>query len=735
MKNSIVSMTPPLQGMRISLCVLALYTGVAVQAQAETVPAIKNFALVPWLTIQSEVGYTNQIQYTNKLTQNNWAVLTNLVVTQSPYWFFDVTATSAPQRFYRVVGGPNLAQVNQPPTLNPIADVNINEDAGQQTVNLSGISSGAAGESQTLTVTASSSNTGLIPSLIVTYASPDPTGTLKFTPVANAIGSALISVVVRDSGGRANGGLDGVTNTFTITVSAVNDAPSFVKGAEQTVNEDSGPISVPGWATAISAGPANESSQTVSFTVGNNNTSLFSAQPAVAANGTLTYTPAPNANGAATVTVTLKDSGGTANGGVDTSAGQTSLITVNAVNDAPSFVKGADQTVNENSGPVSVPGWATAMSAGPANESSQTVSFVVANNNTSLFSAQPAVAPNGTLTYTPSANTSGMATVTVTLKDSGGTANGGVDTSAAQTFVITVIKPASMAVITNGVFRMGEPGATTGNSIEHEVLVDAFLMDSNLVSYTLWTNVYRWAMNSGKGYSFGHAGAGKANNHPVQTVDWYDVVKWCNARSEKEGLVPCYYTSTSRSTNDVYRAGTNNLGNDYVNWDANGYRLATEAEWERAARGGTNGRYFPWGTDKISKITTSTTKNLANYFGNTYSYTYDEGPNGYHESYDNGSEPYTSPVGDLRGGRNGYGLNDMAGNVSEWCWDWYYRYYYTTNNNPVNNPHGPNTGSERVVRGGSWQALAPAQKCSTRDNRLPKSALNTIGFRCVRRLE
>jgi len=295
---------------------------------------------------------------------------------------------------------------------------------------------------------------------------------------------------------------------------------------------------VPGWATAISAGPANESSQTVSFTVGNNNTSLFSAQPAVAANGTLTYTPAPNANGAATVTVTLKDSGGTANGGVDTSAGQTSLITVNAVNDAPSFVKGADQTVNEYSGPFSVPGWATAISAGPANESSQTVSFVVANNNTSLFSAQPAVAPNGTLTYTPSANTSGMATVTVTLKDSGGTANGGVDTSAAQTFVITVIKPASMAVITNGVFRMGQPGATTGNSIEHEVLVDAFLMDSNLVSYTLWTNVYRWAMNSGKGYSFGHAGAGKANNHPVQTVDWYDVVKWCNARSEKEGLVP-----------------------------------------------------------------------------------------------------------------------------------------------------------------------------------------------------
>src|SRR6185436_10572398 len=154
--------------------------------------------------------------------------------------------------------------------------------------------------------------------------------------------------------------------TFTITVTAVNDAPSFTKGADQTVNEDAGAQTVTGWATAISKGPADESGQTVDFIVTNNNNSLFSAQPAVAANGTLTYTSAANANGSATVSVKIHDDGGVANGGVDTSAIQTFTITVTAVNDAPSFTKGADQTVNEDAGAQTVTGWATAISKGPA---------------------------------------------------------------------------------------------------------------------------------------------------------------------------------------------------------------------------------------------------------------------------------------------------------------------------------------------------------------------------------
>ena len=101
---------------------------------------------------------------------------------------------------------------------------------------------------------------------------------------------------------------------------------------------------------SLSAGPADESAQTVSFEITNNtNTALFSTEPAVSSTGTLTYTPGPDAFGSATVTLRIKDDGGTANGGVDVSATQTFTVTVTAVNDPPSFTKGADETVLEDS--------------------------------------------------------------------------------------------------------------------------------------------------------------------------------------------------------------------------------------------------------------------------------------------------------------------------------------------------------------------------------------------------
>src|SRR5205823_2364838 len=176
-------------------------------------------------------------------------------------------------------------------------------------------------------------------------------GTLSYTPAANANGSATVTVQIHDDGGTANGGVDtSATQTFTITVRAVNDVPSFTKGANQSVLEDSGAKDGAIWATGISAGPSNEASQTVDFIVSNDNNGLFSSQPAVAANGTLSYTPAADANGSATVTVKIHDDGGTAYGGVDTSTAQTFTIAVTAVNDAPSFTKGANQTVNEDAG-------------------------------------------------------------------------------------------------------------------------------------------------------------------------------------------------------------------------------------------------------------------------------------------------------------------------------------------------------------------------------------------------
>ena len=135
---------------------------------------------------------------------------------------------------------------------------------------------------------------------------------------------------------------------MTITVNPVNDAPSFTAGGDVSVNEDSGGYSA-AWASDISAGPANESGQSVSFIVSNGNNALFSTQPAIAADGTLTFVPAADANGTAMVTVSLSDDGGTANGGDDTTAAVASPITVNAVNDAP--VAGDDSaTTDEDHG-------------------------------------------------------------------------------------------------------------------------------------------------------------------------------------------------------------------------------------------------------------------------------------------------------------------------------------------------------------------------------------------------
>jgi hypothetical protein len=332
-------------------------------------------------------------------------------------------------------GVPPFVTCNTPPVANP-ASASTNED-NAVTVHLSG--SDADGDSLTFTIVTPPAHGSLGP---VVSTGPT-TADVVYTPALNYNGTDTFVFRANDGNGGTN------DNTATITIAPVNDPPSFQLGANQTALEDSGAHSVANWVTSISPGPADESGQSVTFTVTNDNPSLFSVQPAVAPNGTLTYTSAPDAYGTATITVVAHDNGGTANGGVDTSAPQTSSITITPVNDAPSFVKGANQSVNEDAGPQSVAGWATSISAGP-NEGSQSVNFVLTNDNNALFSAQPAVSPGGTLTYTPAPNANGSATVTVVLHDDGGTANGGVDTSAPQTFTITVVAVNDAPSFTSG---------------------------------------------------------------------------------------------------------------------------------------------------------------------------------------------------------------------------------------------------------------------------------------------
>ncbi|HKU74722.1 MAG TPA: choice-of-anchor Q domain-containing protein [Pyrinomonadaceae bacterium] len=291
-----------------------------------------------------------------------------------------------------------------------------------------------AGDAGTITsITATSSNSTLVPndSAHLSAALAGTTGVITINPSADLFGASDVTVTVNRTGGTE-------VKTFTLTVNSSNDAPSFTKGLDQTVNEDAGAQTVENWATNLLTGPADEAGETLTFQVtANTNAALFSVGPAISSTGTLTYTPALNANGTATVTIALKDSGGIANGGIDTSSTQIFIITINPVNDAPTFNKGPDLIVNEDSG-LQFVSWATNVSTGAPNEFQALTSQVIENTNPNLFSSAPAIGFNGTLGFAPAPNASGSATITIVLKDNGGIANGGADTSAPKTFTITV---------------------------------------------------------------------------------------------------------------------------------------------------------------------------------------------------------------------------------------------------------------------------------------------------------
>lgn len=409
-------------------------TGAANETQNLTVTVnSSNTALIP----QPTVGYTSPaatgtLTYTPVANQSGTAVITVTVSDGGGVANGGVESTT---RSFTV----NVTAVNDAPTLDAIADpLAILEDALAQTINLSGITTGG-GETQGLTVTASSSNTALIPDPTVSYNSPAATGSLTYTPVANLSGTAVITVTVADGGGVANGGVQATTRSFTVTVNPVNDAPTLNSIAPVVVNEDPVPAQQVVNLGGIGTGAANET-QNLTVTASSSNTALI-PDPTVgyispAASGTLTYTPAANSSGTAVITVTVGDGGGVANGGVEVTT-RTFTVTVNPVNDAPSFTKGPDQSDIPDAVPRTVANWATAISRGPADESGQILTFQVTPADPSLFAVLPAISAGGTLTYTPKANARGTTQVTVVLHDDGG----GTNASAQQTFNISLSAP------------------------------------------------------------------------------------------------------------------------------------------------------------------------------------------------------------------------------------------------------------------------------------------------------
>jgi formylglycine-generating enzyme required for sulfatase activity len=390
---------------------------------------------------------------------------------------------------------------------------------------------------------------------------------------------------------------------------------------------------------------------------------------------------------------------------------QSSSVTVTVqANTAPTISDIAAQsiTVDSNTG-------ALAFTIGDAQTAASSLTLSGSSSNTTLVpNANIVFGGSGasrTVTVTPASSQSGTATITVTVSD------GSLTTS--DTFILTAVNapaaPTGFSLIPAGAFTMGDALDGDSDAPTRTVNVSAFYMAQNLVTKAQWDTVRTWAISNG--YSDLAAGAGKASNHPVQTISWFQMVKWCNARSQQEGLTPVYYTNDAQTT--VYKTGDVNVTNLQVKWAANGYRLPTEAEWEKAARGGLSGKRFPWG-DTISH-------SQANYFANSgYSYDLSGAVNNFHPTYATGSSPYTSPVGSFAA--NGYGLYDMAGNVWQWCWDWYGTYDTGT----PTDPRGVSSGAYRVCRGGSWYYDANYCRVADRYGSIPSNSDYSFGFRVAR---
>jgi formylglycine-generating enzyme required for sulfatase activity len=228
------------------------------------------------------------------------------------------------------------------------------------------------------------------------------------------------------------------------------------------------------------------------------------------------------------------------------------------------------------------------------------------------------------------------------------------------------------------------------------------------VTYELWTEVRDWSLAHGyTDLPAGQNGCSPAlldnvgSNNPVTMVNWFDVVKWCNARSEKDGLTPVYYTDSTQSS--IYRTGQIDINIDAVKWTANGYRLPTECEWEYAARGGnqTHDYMYSGSYDDLDEVAW----------------------------YKNNSGDSTHPVGQKKA--NELGIYDMSGNVDEWCWDWYGYAYPSGVTTDLKGP--TTTKSMRVARGGSMGDLGYDSPCRV-DCRgaYPIDRYCFVGFRCVR---
>ncbi|MFH0939003.1 MAG: Ig-like domain-containing protein [Planctomycetota bacterium] len=314
----------------------------------------------------------------------------------------------------------NIAAVTV--TINPVNDAPISSDGALTVIeDTPAVGALVASDVDDDPLTFSLVTDGANGHVVITNAA---TGAYTYTPNLNVNGGDSFTFKVNDKL------LDSNIATVIVTIKPVNDAPTFAKGSDQTILEDCEVTTVDGWATLFDPGQLNEIQTVLRYIVSNDNNALFSTQPAISTDGTLTYTLAPNAWGVAIATVCVQDNGGTTDGGVDTSDSQTFTITITPVNDAP--------TLNSIASPIMILRNASAqtinlsgISAG-LNDPPKTLMITATSSNTSLI-PNPTVnytnpGATGSLTYTPVTGAVGAATITVSVTDNGGTINGGINT-------------------------------------------------------------------------------------------------------------------------------------------------------------------------------------------------------------------------------------------------------------------------------------------------------------------
>jgi formylglycine-generating enzyme required for sulfatase activity len=236
-----------------------------------------------------------------------------------------------------------------------------------------------------------------------------------------------------------------------------------------------------------------------------------------------------------------------------------------------------------------------------------------------------------------------------------------------------------MVLLPGGTFLMGSADGKADEAPAHEVFVGAFLIDRTEVTQEQYGKLV-----------LGNPSHFKGPDRPVEQIAWADAALYCNLRSRAEGLEPCYDEATAR-----------------CNFQAGGYRLPTEAEWEYACRAGSAAEH-PFGPDP---------RDLKQ-----------------HAWYAENAGKKTQPVAQKK--PNAWGLCDMQGNVAEWCNDVYDAGYYRSS--PAANPRGPDDGEKYVLRGGSWTTGAECCRPAARAGENPGFqdacfARDAIGFRCVRR--